>query len=363
MRIIYSLCSWGLGHATRGLPVMRRLIKDGHEVIVYTSGRSLELLKSELGGSARYIAAVPYPSPYSDKAGFAFRFLKTAPKIIGIIKEEAKIIAGIAQENKTDIIISDSRFGSYCKSAPSYLLFHQLRFIAPFRLAPAEMLTEYYNHFLQDKFEKIIVPDYPDDSLSGDLSHNLRYFKNEKVKYIGILSDFEKIETDEDIDYLLSISGPEPTRTMLEEKLFSQIHLLKGKIAVALGKPGKYTEETIGNATVYSFLEKKRRDELMNRAKMVISRSGYTTIMDVAEIDKKAFFIPTPGQTEQIYLADYLEKEGFFHSVKQKKLILDADTEKALKYKGFAPPWKTAESVDRFLDAIGLLNVKSDLKK
>ncbi len=202
MKIIYSLCSWGLGHATRGLPVMRRLIKDGHEVIVYTSGRSLELLKSELGDGARYIAAVPYPSPYSDKIGFAFRFLKTAPKIMRIIKEETKDIAKIAQENKIDLIISDSRFGSYCKSAPSYLLFHQLRFIAPLRLTPAEMVTEYYNHYLQDKFEKIIVPDYAETSLSGDLSHNLRYFKKEKVEYVGILSDFEKIETGEDVDYL-----------------------------------------------------------------------------------------------------------------------------------------------------------------
>ena len=354
MKIIYSLCSWGLGHATRGLPVIRRLVKDGHEVIIYTSGRSLELLKSEIGKNARYIPSVPYPSPYSDKIGFAFRFLKTAPKILALIKEEEKDVAKIAQENKIDIIISDSRFGSHCKFAPSFLLFHQLRFIAPLRILPAEMFTEYYNHFLQDKFEKIIVPDYEDNSLSGDLSHNLRYFKKEKVEYIGILSDFEKIQTDDDIDYLFSISGPEPTRTILEEKLFSQIDLLKGNIAVSLGKPGKFTKETIKNAVVYSFLEKKRRDELMNRAKMVVSRSGYTTIMDVAEIEKKAFFIPTPGQTEQLYLAKHLEKAGFFHSVKQNKLKIDIDTEVALKYKGFTPPWRTAESVERFLKAIGV---------
>ena len=354
MKIIYSLCSWGLGHATRGLPVIRRLVKDGHEVIVYTTGRSLELLKTEIGNNARYIESIPYPSPYSDKIGFAFRFLKTAPKILALIKEEEKDISKIVQENKIDIIVSDSRFGSHCKSAPSFLLFHQLRFIAPLRLRPAEMFTEYYNHFLQDKFEKIIVPDYGNNSLSGDLSHNLRYFKKEKVEYIGILSDFEKIQTDDDIDYLFSISGPEPTRTILEEKLLSQIDLLKGNIAVSLGKPGKFTKKTIKNAVVYSFLEKKRRDELMNRAKMVVSRSGYTTIMDVAEIEKKAFFIPTPGQTEQLYLASYLEKSGLFHSVKQNKLKIDIDTEEALKYKGFKPPWRTSESVEMFLKVIGV---------
>jgi len=354
MKILYSMCSWGLGHATRGLPVIRRLVNDGHDVIIYTSGRSLTLMQSELKNSVRYIADVPYPSPYSDKIGFAFRFVKTAPKIMKIIKEETKDVAKIVQENKLDLIISDSRFGSYCESIPSYLLFHQLRFIAPWRLAPAEMATEYYNHYLQNKFEKIIVPDYEENSLSGDLSHKLRYFKKEKIEYIGILSDFEKIETDEDIDYLFSISGPEPTRTMLEEKLFSQIHLLKGNIAVALGKPDKYTKEVIGNTVIYSYLEKKRRDELMNRAKIVVSRSGYTTVMDVAEIDKKALFIPTPGQTEQLYLASHLEKTGFFHSVKERKLKLDTDTEEALRYKGFTPPWKTAESIERLLKVTGI---------
>ena len=353
MKILFSLCSWGLGHATRSLPILRRLVKDSHEVIIYTSGRSLALLQSELKDGARFVASVPYPSPYSDKIGFAFRFLKTAPKIMKVIKEENLEVDRMIKESKVDLIISDSRFGSYSRVVPSYLIFHQLRFIAPLRLAPAEMVTEFYNHNLQNKFEKIIVPDYAENSLSGDLSHNLRYFKPEKVEYIGILSDFESLDAKQDLDYLFSISGPEPTRTILEEKLFSQLPLLNGsKIAVALGKPGKFTKEVVGNTVIYSYLEKARRDELMNRAKIVVSRSGYTTIMDVAEINRNALFIPTPGQTEQVYLANHLEKVGFFHSVKQGKLKLDIDAKEALKFKGFVPPWKTKGSVERFLKAV-----------
>lgn len=355
MKILFSLCSWGLGHATRSLPVLRRLVKDSHDVTIYTSGRGLALLKNELKDDCRFIASTPYPSPYSDKIGFAFRFLKTAPKILKLIKEENNEVAKIVRENKIDLIISDSRFGSYSRDIPSYLIFHQLRFIAPLRLLPAEMATEFYNHNLQDKFEKIIVSDYKENSLSGDLSHNLRYYKPEKVEYIGILSDFENMDIEPDIDYLFSISGPEPTRTILEKKIFSELHLLKGNIAVALGKPGKFTKEVVGNTVIYSYLEKARRDELMNRSKIVVSRSGYTTIMDVAEINKKALFIPTPGQTEQVYLGNYLEKAGFFHSVKQRKLRLDKDVPDALKYKGFTPPWKTKDSVERFLKITGLL--------
>lgn len=357
MKILYSLCSWGLGHATRSLPLLRRLLRDSHEITVYGTGRSLLLLRSELGDSCSYIESTPYPSPYSDRIGFAYRFLKTAPKIIGIIKEENAFIEKIVKERKIDRIISDSRFGSYSREVPSFIMFHQLRFIAPCRLFFAEMITESFNKGLQDKFQKIIVPDYeePENSLAGDLAHNLRYFKRENIEYVGILSDYEKLDVPQDIDYLFSISGPEPTRTALEKKLFSQIDLLKGKkIVVALGKPGKYTEDISGNVSVYSFLEKKRRDEFMNRAKMVVSRSGYTTVLDLAEIDKKALFIPTPGQTEQLYLGKHLKKQGFFYSVKQSGLKIDRDVVKALEYKGFTPPWKTAESLDRFLKVVGI---------
>jgi uncharacterized protein (TIGR00661 family) len=354
MKILYSLCSWGLGHATRALPVIRRFINDSHDVVIYTSGRSLSLLKSELKDNARFISSTAYPSPFSDKIGFAFRFVKTAPAIIKIIKEENLEISKIIRDDKIDIILSDSRFGSYSHNIPSFLIFHQLRFIAPFRFLPAEIVTEYYNHYLQDNFIKIIVPDYKDNSLSGDLSHNLRFFKPDKVEYIGILSDFEYLDVDETIDYLFSLSGPEPTRTILEEKVFAQLKYLKGKIAVALGKPGKFTKEVIGDTVIYSYLEKKRRDELMNRAKIVISRSGYTTIMDVAEINKKALFIPTPGQTEQIYLANYLKSTGKFYSKSQRKLAINEDIEEARKFSGYQPAWKTNQSVENLLNIINL---------
>ncbi len=357
MKILYSLCSWGLGHATRGLPVIRRLVRDGHEVVIYTTGRGLSLLKAELGDSCSFIESVPYPSPYSDKFGFAFRFLKVAPRIIRVIKSENLEMKKIIKERGIELIISDSRFGSYSEDVPSFLLFHQLRFIAPCRFFLGEMLTEGFNQGLQYKFNKVLVPDYEDplSNLSGDLSHNLRYFKKENVEYIGILSDYEKQDVPQDIDYLFSISGPEPTRTVLEEKLFSQISLLKGKIVVAQGKPGEFSMEERGNVTVYSYLEKKRRDELMNRSKMVVSRSGYTTVMDVSEIGRKVLFIPTPGQTEQVYIGQHLNKLKLFYSVAQGKLQLDRDVETARDFPGFIPPWKTGESVERLLKATGIL--------
>jgi uncharacterized protein (TIGR00661 family) len=354
MKIFYSMCSWGLGHATRSLPVIRRLINESNEVIIYTSGRSLALLKSELHDNCEFIASTEYPSPYSDKIGFALRFLKTAPAILNVIKQENIEVIDLVKKRKIDIIISDSRFGSYCKDIPSYLVFHQPRFIAPFRILPAEIITEYLNHFLINKFDKIIIPDYENNSLSGDLSHNLHYFNSDKVKYIGILSDFEQLDIKEDIDYLFSISGPEPTRTLLEKQIMAQLQNLKGNIAVSLGKPGEFKKETLGNAVIYSFLEKQRRDELMNRAKMVVSRSGYTTIMDVAEIGKKAFFIPTPGQTEQLYLAHHLKKTGKFYSHKQKNININQALETAKNYTGFTPPWKTDKSIENLFREIGL---------
>ena len=91
MKIFYSLCSWGLGHATRSLPVIRRLVDESNEVIVYTDGRSLALLKSELHNNCEFIVSTEYPSPFSEKIGFALRFLKTAPHILHVIKKEKLI--------------------------------------------------------------------------------------------------------------------------------------------------------------------------------------------------------------------------------------------------------------------------------
>ena len=203
------------------------------------------------------------------------------------------------------------------------------------------------------KYKYVIVPDFEGQNLSGKLSHNLRYVNEDKIRYIGILSHLKKTDTDEDIEYFISLSGPEPQRTVFEKRVLAALNQLRGKVIIAGGNPDGAPKDFPGNVEYYSFLNTKQQEDIMNRAKFIIARSGYSTIMELAELNKtKVLLVPTPGQSEQEYLADYYERKKYFHHVSQYRLKLKKDIRKARKFKVFAPPWKTKESVRKFMAVI-----------
>ena len=209
-----------------------------------------------------------------------------------------------------------------------------------------------FNLFFFKRFSGVIVPDYIENSISGDLSHNLKKIDENKLHYIGALSDFRKKNMKKDIDYLISISGPEPQRSILEGKLAVQVQDLDGNIVMTLGKVEKYSKMKKKNITTYSFLTKEKREELLNRAKIVVSRSGYSTIMDLGVIDTKALLIPTPGQIEQEYLSEYHNKKGTFYSVKQNEINLKKDVEVAKKSTGIKRNCDVNKTVKNFMDVL-----------
>jgi UDP-N-acetylglucosamine transferase subunit ALG13 len=212
--------------------------------------------------------------------------------------------------------------------------------------------SEIFNLFFFKRFAAVIIPDYRDDNLSGDLSHNLKRIDENKIHYVGVLSDFKKKKEKKDIDFLISISGPEPQRTMLEEKLVSQVSDLKGKIIITLGKTEKKDKFNKKNIETYSFLSKEKREDFLNRSKLVISRSGYSTIMDLAIIGSKALMTPTPGQVEQEYLGQYHNKKGTFYSVNQNKINLKKDVEIAKKRSGIKRKCDVDKSVENIINVI-----------
>jgi hypothetical protein len=170
--------------------------------------------------------------------------------------------------------------------------------------------------------------------------------------YVGVLSDFTRKKVKQDIDYLISISGPEPQRSLLEEKMFSQIHDLQGTVVVTLGKSEEQKKLHQNNITIYSFLTKEKREELLNRARLVISRSGYSTILDLAVLGKKALMIPTPGQIEQEYLGEYHTKKGMFYSVRQSSVELKRDVDRAKKTTGFTGKCNVKETVNNIINVV-----------
>jgi predicted glycosyltransferase len=202
-------------------------------------------------------------------------------------------------------------------------------------------------------YRTVFVPDYEEPNLTGILSHGLRYVPREKVQYIGILSHLHKRDVAEDVDYFISLSGPEPQRRVLEKRVLAQAPQLQGRVVIAGGKPDTPVERRNGHIEYYGYLDPSRQEDMMNRAKFIISRSGYTTVMELVELDKtRVLMLPTPGQTEQEYLADYYEQLRYFHHVSQYKLNLRRDIEASLHESRFKAPWKTGESVARFQEVL-----------
>ncbi|MBW3018069.1 hypothetical protein KY325_02850, partial [Candidatus Woesearchaeota archaeon] len=295
---------------------------------------------------------------------FALKFTTYLPHFVRLIRREKIRFRKLVDEKKYDLVISDCRYGFNSKIVPCFFITHQARFIVPKRVKPLERTLEYFNYTFLKKFDKIFIPDYEEDNLSGDLSHNLKFYNGKPVEYIGILSAMKEIQTEQDVDYFISISGPEPQRTIFENLIMSQLNSLKGAIVVTLGKPEEdfckeiKTKKSI--VTVYSYLGPEKQQLMFNKAKMVISRSGYTTLMDLAQLGKKALFVPTAGQTEQEYLSYFHNKRKTWFSIKQKKFKLARDIQIAEQYPGFRK-CETEEAIDKLMKHVDEIAIKSKM--
>lgn len=352
MKVLFGVCSWGLGHATRDLPLIRGIVERGHQVDIVARGRSLSLLKEELGETCRYLEIPDYSSPYSKKDFSVPRFLSYFPVYMNQVIKEHEAVKKLVRKEGYGRIVSDNRFGVHTRKIPSYFISHQLRFLAPGRVKLFEMATEGFNYSFKSSFTRFLVPDFEEDSLSGDLSHNLKYFKERQVEYLGILSDLRKKELTQDIDYFISISGPEPQRSIFEDKVLKQAPRLEGRVVVALGKPEAPGNKQTKGLRIFGYLDRREQEDAMNRAKLVITRPGYSTLMELVALDKKALFVPTPGQTEQVYLAKYHKRRGNFYSVDQNGLNLARDVEKARGYQGIEGKAKPEEAIEKFMSIV-----------
>jgi len=312
-RILIAPLNWGLGHATRCIPIINALINHNFEPIIASDGVALELLKKEFP----QLEAIELPSyniTYPKKAnGFKLKLIKDSPHLLKTIKREKKLINTIIVTKNISGIISDNRFGVRHKSIPSVFMTHQLRVLS----GNTTWLSSKLHQKIISKFDECWVPDHiGTNNLSGDLSH-VEGFKS-SIKYIGPLTRFKKRDVEIKNDLLVLLSGPEPQRTFLEEKLLEELKLYNGKIIFIKGKvESKQTKTIKGNFTIYNFMTTDELETTINESDLIISRSGYSTIMDLAKLEKKAFFIPTPGQFEQEYLAKKLNEERIIPSCNQ----------------------------------------------
>lgn len=331
-KILFAVLNWGLGHATRSTPLIEALAEN-HHVTVVSTGKSLLLLKSEFP-DLEFINLPDYDITYSNKGWMMpFVLFRQLPKLFSRLRKEHKRTEQIVKSKNIDLIISDCRYGVWSKRVPSFLLTHQLRIKLPGILSILDPLSDLGNWFFFRHFKKILVIDHAgDENLSGDLAHQGFISRNKCIRYMGLLADVTKNEDQQDVDVFITISGPEPQRSFFEKIILEQIPNLKGKIVVLLGKPGEFDHKTVNNAEIYTHLPRRKISELMNRAKVIVSRSGYSTVMELVALKKKAVLIPTPGQSEQEYLAAYFFKKELFYTTKQNNIDLVNDLPKALAF-------------------------------
>ena len=329
-RILVAPLNWGLGHAARSIPIINALIQQGFEPILASDGVALSLLKKEFPN----LEAIPLPSyniTYPKKGKFfKLSLLKGFPKMLNAIKTEKKVLKSIIDSYKIDGVISDNRLGMYNKNVPCVFITHQLQVLS----GKTTWLSTKAHQKIIKRYNECWVPDYPEEpNLSGKLGHFK--IKDIPIKYVGPLSRFKKIESKIKYNLMVLLSGPEPQRTMLEEKLLNELESFKGRILFVKGTVEEDQEITEkDNMVIYNFMTSELLVKALNASEYVISRSGYTTIMDLAKLNKKAFFIPTPGQFEQEYLAKRLTDQGIVPSCSQDDFTIDKLKDLS-RYKGF----------------------------
>lgn len=355
-RVLFAVHDWGLGHASRCLPLIRALVERGDEVaIVCARGAGWQLLQAELGQACRFIAFKDIPKPFSRwPALFYVRMSLDTPRVLARFRQEQRFTEKLVARHHFDCVVSDSRFGMWSREVPSYCILHSLRQIIPGRPRYLERLVEFGQRRLTRGFRRILVPDVERaPGLSGDLGHDPDLaWGEDRLRYIGPLSGVSRQFGEPDVDCYFSISGIEPQRTLMERAVLEALPQLDGRIVVALGQPGRAAESRrIGNACVHGYLDRKAQGEMLNRARLVVSRSGYTTLMELAELGKQALFVPTPGQSEQEYLARLHHASGAVWSTTQARMDLPRDIAQARQRPGIARI-PSADSVARFLAAI-----------
>ena len=238
------------------------------------------------------------------------------PKFINRIIKEKKTIEKISFEENIDIIISDNRFGLRSKGTTNIYITHQINIMGPLLITK---LINVINRKNMGKFDHIWIPDFENSELSGGLSKN----KLNCLK-IGPLSRFENYKNDDSeirYKYLAIISGPEPHRSLIEKEIINCFIETNYKCAIIVGKT-TVEKKLIENISIFPHLETKEFLKLISRSELIICRSGYSSIMDLYFLQKKVLFIPTPGQTEQEYLAKYYKEEYSISFFKQGKINL-----------------------------------------
>jgi hypothetical protein len=323
--ILICPLEWGLGHAARMIPIAVKLRELNNNIIIGSGEEHLSLFRNEIPGLS-YLKFSGFKPGYSRFFPQYMTLLLKTPLLIYHIIREHFLLKRIIRDHAIDIVISDNRFGIWNKNITSVYVTHMplIPFPKPFRFL--EFIGIFLHRAIIKKYSTCFIPDLPGElNLSGRLSHGIKLPDN--VRFVGILSRFKCGVLSLPVNPMkfhhntVILSGPEPQREILKQKLTGFLKEHSTPTVILEGKPDKDGEITrSGNIYFYNHLPSSDMKEIITGSESIITRSGYTTIMELVSLNCNALLIPTPGQTEQEYLAEYLSEKGWFFTMSQNTL-------------------------------------------
>lgn len=345
-RVLVAPLNWGLGHATRCIPIIQELIDQGAEPVIGGSGQSGALLKAEFP-TLEYHEIPSAEIRYSrSRHFFALQLIRQLPALNRQVKAENNWLKTLVTANKIDAVIADNRYGLYHPAIPAVIISHQLHIKSGMgRLA--DRLLQLKNYRQLSKFNSCWIPDNETGGgLAGELSHPEK-MPHIPCRYTGPLTRFSASAVEEEKNHLLILlSGPEPQRTILEEKILETLHQYRGTVTMVRGLPDhERLLPSTSQIRIYNHLPADELNNEIGRAGYIISRTGYTTLMDLFPFRKKTILIPTPGQPEQEYLGRYHGQQQHALIIPQKEFSFVPAIEQAKTFNYRFPVTATANSL------------------
>jgi hypothetical protein len=321
-KVVIAPLDWGLGHATRIIPIIRYLVGTGRSVTVAATPVGISVIKTEFP-NLEYLPMPGYRMDYPRRGRFFFlHMIRRLPRMMSAILKEHRWLRNAQRIHRWDLIISDNRYGFRHPDVPSVFITHQLNIRTEIS-SGVDMLVKKMNLAMIRRFDTCWIPDEETmPGLAGTLSHG---GIPPTARYIGPLSRLTPSPGIRGSDLLILLSGPEPQRSILESRILQALKTCQEKVTLVRGLPEETDLPVLREGqTILNHLPAEALGRMMAEAGLVICRSGYSSVMDLVCTGTPAVLIPTPGQTEQEYLARHLEREGYFPFIEQENFTLQA---------------------------------------
>lgn len=297
-RILFSPLNWGLGHLMRSIPIIEELSKK-NEVLICCDAQQ-EKTYREFFNDLWYIPHDGYPFNFKGDGNWSAELLRNFKQLNRTRKNEHKTVEDLVTKFKIDLVISDQRYGFYSKKVKSILISHQIKLpLKNSKFQPGQWLNKYFIN----NYNEVWIPDDPKNQLSGKMGA----VKGSKFVHIGIQSRFKNNgkKSSKKYKYLCIVSGPNPYAQHFFDELLEFLELSDENALIVTPSYVDIEEIPIhGNIKFITEPTLKAFETLFECSELVISRAGYSTLMDLTVLDKEAILVPTPGQHEQLYLAE-----------------------------------------------------------